>query len=58
MSDSSSIERAGSRASRRRLLLALLALGALAACGRKGSLRLPEPGEMNEVESDDGEDAE
>jgi predicted small lipoprotein YifL len=50
MSDSSSIERAGSRASRRRLLLALLALGGLAACGKKGSLRLPEPGEMDDEE--------
>jgi predicted small lipoprotein YifL len=58
MSASSSIEPAGSRPQRRRLLLALLALGGLAACGKKGSLRLPEPGEMDEEESDDGEDAE
>jgi Prokaryotic lipoprotein-attachment site len=50
MSGSSSIEPAGSRPSRRRLLLALVALGALAACGKKGSLRLPEPGEMDDEE--------
>jgi MYXO-CTERM domain-containing protein len=36
------------RASRRRLLAALVALAALAGCGKKGSLRLPEPGETDE----------
>jgi len=51
MSGSSSIKPAGSRPSRRRLLLALLALGALAACGKKGSLRLPERGEMDDAEA-------
>jgi hypothetical protein len=50
MSGSLSIEPAGSRPSRRRLLLALVALGGLAACGKKGSLRLPEPGEMDDEE--------
>ena len=50
MSASSSIEPAAARASRRRLLLTLLVLGGLAACGKKGSLRLPEPGEMDDEE--------
>jgi MYXO-CTERM domain-containing protein len=50
MSASSSTEAAGARPSRRRVLLALLALGGLAACGKKGSLRLPEPGEMDDEE--------
>ena len=50
MSGSSSIETAGARPSRRHVLLALLALGGLAACGKKGSLRLPEPGEMDDEE--------
>ncbi|HSA80907.1 MAG TPA: hypothetical protein VLE23_08785 [Geminicoccaceae bacterium] len=50
MSGSSSIEAADPRRSRRRLLLALLALGGLAACGKKGSLRLPEPDEMDDEE--------
>ncbi|MCE3248871.1 MAG: hypothetical protein K0R41_2696 [Geminicoccaceae bacterium] len=38
-------------ASRRRLLAALVALAALAACGKKGSLRLPEPGETDEEDA-------
>jgi predicted small lipoprotein YifL len=49
----SSTELADLRPSRRSLLLALLVLGGLAGCGKKGTLRLPEPGEM-----EDGEDAE
>ncbi len=39
---------------RRRLGLALLALLALAACGKKGELRLPTPEEMREDEEDAG----
>jgi predicted small lipoprotein YifL len=31
-------------------LLVLVALGALAGCGKKGTLRLPEPGEMDDEE--------
>jgi len=37
---------------RRRLLLALLALLGLAACGKKGTLRLPTPEELAEDEDD------
>lgn len=33
---------------RRRLLLLLLLAGALAACGKKGNLRLPTPEEAGE----------
>jgi predicted small lipoprotein YifL len=36
------------RAATRRLVLALLALWALAACGKKGPLRLPKPGETTD----------
>jgi predicted small lipoprotein YifL len=35
----------------RRLLLALLALGALAACGRKGHLQLPEEDKKTDEEA-------
>jgi predicted small lipoprotein YifL len=35
-----------------RLLLAALAPAALAACGKKGTLRLPRPGEMEEEEDE------
>lgn len=40
-----------------RALLAVLAPAALAACGRKGTLRLPRPGEMEEDAELDQEDA-
>jgi predicted small lipoprotein YifL len=36
------------RAATRRLVLALLALWALAACGKKGPLRLPKSGETTD----------
>jgi predicted small lipoprotein YifL len=39
-----------------RLLLAVLAPGALAACGKKGTLRLPRPGEMEEEDELDEEE--
>jgi Prokaryotic lipoprotein-attachment site len=45
MSAFSSTERPDRPAAGRRIALALLALGMLAACGKKGSLRLPKPGE-------------
>ncbi len=45
MSASSSAERQKRSPTGRRTVLALLALGPLAACGKKGSLRLPKPGE-------------
>ena len=53
MSASSSSETTATRPARRRLLLALLACGALAACGKKGTLRLPRPDELDD--EDDGE---
>jgi predicted small lipoprotein YifL len=37
---------------RRRLLLAVLALLGLAACGKRGELRLPTPEELAEDEED------
>jgi predicted small lipoprotein YifL len=40
------------------LLLTLLVFSGLAACGKKGTLRLPEPGETDDPETDGGEDAE
>jgi predicted small lipoprotein YifL len=49
MSASSSIDPA--RASRRHLIAVLVALAALAACGKKGSLWLPEPGERDEEDA-------
>jgi predicted small lipoprotein YifL len=45
MSGSFSTERSDRSAAGRRLVLALLALGPLAACGKKAPLRLPKPGE-------------
>ena len=54
MSASSSIDPA--RASRRHLIAVLVALAALAACGKKGTLRLPRPGEMEEDAELDQED--
>ena len=51
MSPSPSIEAPAAGPSRRRVvraLLAVLAPAALAACGKKGTLRLPQPGEMEE----------
>jgi predicted small lipoprotein YifL len=48
MPASSSTERWERPAAARRLVLALLALGLLAACGKKGSLRLPKPGETDD----------
>jgi predicted small lipoprotein YifL len=47
----SSTELADLRPSRRSVLLALLALGGLAGCGKKGTLRLPEPGETDDEEA-------
>jgi predicted small lipoprotein YifL len=38
---------------RRRVALALLALLALAACGKKGELRLPTPEEMKQQQQED-----
>jgi predicted small lipoprotein YifL len=46
MSPSSSTER-------RRLLLALAALLGLAACGKKGTLRLPTPEELEQQKQDE-----
>jgi predicted small lipoprotein YifL len=46
MSDCSSTEPLDRRAATRRL--ALLVLGLLAGCGKKGSLRLPKPGETDD----------
>jgi predicted small lipoprotein YifL len=49
----------GAGPSRRRVvraLLAVLAPAALAACGKKGTLRLPRPGEMEEDAALDEED--
>jgi predicted small lipoprotein YifL len=54
MSHSRSTERLASGASRRRVVMALLALlapAALAACGKKGTLRLPGP--EDEMEQDE-----
>jgi predicted small lipoprotein YifL len=48
MSDCSCTERPDRPAAARRLALALLALGLLAACGKRGSLRLPKPGETDD----------
>ncbi len=45
MSQSSSTEARERPIAARRLVLSLLAFGMLAACGKKGSLRLPKPGE-------------
>ena len=59
MSPSPSIEPPAAGPSRRRLLRALLAVmapAALAACGKKGTLRLPRPGEMEEDAELDEED--
>jgi len=56
MSPSPSIEPPGAGPSRRQVvhaLLAVLASAALAACGKKGTLRLPRPGEMEEDELDE-----
>jgi predicted small lipoprotein YifL len=56
MSRSCSTKPGAGRWSRRRvggLLLALLAPGALAGCGKKGTLRLPRP---DELEQDDALD--
>ena len=58
MSRSASTEPPAAGPSRRRavrLLLAVLAPAALAACGKKGTLRLPRPGEMEEDEPDEEE---
>jgi predicted small lipoprotein YifL len=49
MSASSSVDPA--RASRRRLIAVLVALAALAGCGKRGSLRLPEPGETDQEDA-------
>ena len=60
MSPSASIEPPAAGRSRRqavRALLAVLVPAALAACGRKGTLRLPRPGEMEEDDELDQEDA-
>ena len=59
MSPSPSIEPPAAGPSRRqfvRALLAVLAPAALAACGKKGTLRLPRPGEMEEDAELDEED--
>jgi predicted small lipoprotein YifL len=44
------------RATRRRVALALLALLALAACGKRGELRLPTPEEMEQDDDPSQED--
>jgi predicted small lipoprotein YifL len=44
------------RATRRRVALALLALLALAACGKRGELRLPTPEEMQQDDDDPSEE--
>lgn len=59
MSPSPSIEPPAASRSRRwvlRALLAVMAPAALAACGKKGTLRLPRPGEMEEDAELDEED--
>jgi len=59
MSPLPSIEPPAAGPSRRRvlrLLLAVMAPAALAACGKKGTLRLPRPGEMEEDAGLDEED--
>ena len=38
------------------MLLAVLTPAALGACGKKGTLRLPRPGEMEEDAESGGED--
>ena len=45
MSASFSTERPHRSSTERRTVLALMAVGLLAACGKKGSLRLPKPGD-------------
>ena len=59
MSPSPSIEPPGAGPSRRQVvhaLLAVLASAALAACGKKGTLRLPRPDELEEDAELDEED--
>ena len=58
MSRSRSADRLAAGATRRRVLRALLALlvpMALAACGKRGTLRLPRPDEMEQVDELDEE---